>query len=349
MELFTRVNIPASSIRIDYTSRIAFFGSCFAENIASKFTGLGFRTLVNPLGIIYNPLSIEQTVEAVAGEGYNRTASEDCGTNLNCTDRVFFDGEKWSSWDAHGSLSTTTRDECIARLERARNRAREFLKTADVVFITLGSAYVYFLKEDGRAVANCHRQNTDLFERRLITVDEATAAMENTLAKLKSINPKMHVVFTVSPLRHMGDGAHGNTLSKATLQLAVNNVINKVTTVPSASSGTLPVSYFPSYEIVMDELRDYRFYANDMIHLSATAEDYIFERMQQTYFDEATIANTKRVEKFMKAASHRIVNDGSAKAVEFANKYLAEAERLEAEIPELDLGREKESFKKILG
>lgn len=349
MELFTKIDIPASSIRIDYTSRIAFFGSCFAENIASKFTGLGFRTLVNPLGIIYNPLSIEQTVEAVAGEGYNRTASEDCATNLNWTDRVFFDGEKWSSWDAHGSLSTTTRDECIARLERARNRAREFLKTADVVFITLGSAYVYFLKEDGRAVANCHRQNTDLFERRLITVDEATAAMENTLAKLKSINPKMHVVFTVSPLRHMGDGAHGNTLSKATLQLAVNNVINKVTTVPSASSGTLPVSYFPSYEIVMDELRDYRFYANDMIHLSATAEDYIFERMQQTYFDEATIANTKRVEKFMKAASHRIVNDGSAKAVEFANKYLAEAERLEAEIPELDLGREKESFKKILG
>lgn len=349
MELFTRVDIPASSIRIDYTSRIAFFGSCFAENIASKFTGLGFRTLVNPLGIIYNPLSIEQTVEAVAGEGYNRTASEGCGTNLNCTDRVFFDGEKWSSWDAHGLLSTTTRDECIARLERARNRAREFLKNADVVFITLGSAYVYFLKEDGRAVANCHRQNTDLFERRLITVDEATAAMENTLAKLKSINPKMHVVFTVSPLRHMGDGAHGNTLSKATLQLAVNNVINKVTTVPSASSGTLPVSYFPSYEIMIDELRDYRFYANDMIHLSATAEDYIFERMQQTYFDEATIANTKRVEKFMKAASHRIVNDGSAKAVEFANKYLAEAERLEAEIPELDLGREKESFKKILG
>ena len=141
----------------------------------------------------------------------------------------------------------------------------------------------------GRAVANCHRQDPALFERRMITVEEAARALENIVRDLTRIkrdwiatptarddeanitvrddDRKFHIVFTVSPLRHMGDGAHNNTLSKATLQLAVNNVINKVTTVPSASSGTLPVSYFPSYEIVMDELRDYRFYADDMVHL----------------------------------------------------------------------------------
>ena len=230
---------------------------------------------------------------------------------------------------------------------------------ADIVFITIGSAFVYTL--DGKVVANCHRQDPRIFERRLITVEEAAQAIRgivdgirkiksqkwiaspsarNDVTRLASDTP--HIVFTVSPIRHMGDGAHGNNLSKATMLLAIEKAFQESTS-PSG------VEYFPSYEIVMDELRDYRFYANDMIHLSATAEDYIFERMQQTYFDEATIANTKRVEKFMKAANHRIVNDGSAKAVEFANKYLAEAERLEAEIPELDLGREKESFKKILG
>ena len=164
----------------------------------------------------------------------------------------------------------------------------------------------------------------------------AASTLRKTIAELLAINPIIHIVFTVSPLRHLSDGAHENNLSKATLLLAVENVCEDSS-----------ASYFPSYEIVMDELRDYRFYAEDMTHLSATAEDYIFERMQEIYCDDTTIAHTKYVEKFMKGATHRIENAGSPRTVEFARQQIAKAENLEHVIDGLDLSEEKEHFKKM--
>ncbi|MBO4436872.1 MAG: GSCFA domain-containing protein [Fibrobacter sp.] len=347
MELFTKIDIPASSIRIDYTKHIAFFGSCFADNISAQFAARKFGVLANPFGTVYNPVSIAGQIKAIAsgkvfGEG-----------------DVFQDARgPWYSWDAHGSLSGATREECIAKLNDAASNAREFLQQANVVFITLGTAFVYYLKDSssagngdarGRAVANCHRQDPALFDRRMISVKEAAQALENIVQDLHRINPEAHIVFTVSPLRHMADGAHNNTLSKATLQLAVNNVINKVTTVPSASSGTLPVSYFPSYEIVMDELRDYRFYESDMVHLSKTAEEYIFERMAGTYCSEKTRADITQVEKFMKGANHRITDPSSPATRAFAEKILAQARALEKSIPGLDLNEEIAKFGKFTG
>lgn len=356
MELFTKIDIPASSIRIDYTSRIAFFGSCFADNISAQFAARKFGVLANPFGTVYNPVSIAGQIRAIAD-----------GKVFGEKD-VFQDARgPWYSWDAHGSLSGATREECIEKLNETAKRTREFLQQADVVFITLGTAFVYYLKNGGsssvgdahdRAVANCHRQAPALFERRMITVEEAARALENIVRDLTRIkrdwiatptarddDRKFHIVFTVSPLRHMGDGAHNNTLSKATLQLAVNNVINKVTTVPSASSGTLPVSYFPSYEIVMDELRDYRFYADDMVHLSKTAEESIFERMAETYCSEKTRTDIAQVEKFMKMANHRIADPESPATHAFAEKILAQAGELEKKIPGLNLSEEKQKFR----
>ena len=337
MELFTKIDIPASSIRIDYTSRIAFFGSCFADNISAQFAARKFGVLANPFGTVYNPVSIAGQIKAIAdGKVFGESDVFQDARGLQDVSGKQDARGPWHSWDAHGSLSGSTREECIEKLNNAATRTREFLKQADVVFITLGTAFVYFLK-DGRAVANCHRQGPALFERRMISVEEAAQALENIVQDLHRVNPEAHIVFTVSPLRHMGDGAHNNALSKATLQLAVNNITNKVTTVPSASSGTLPVSYFPSYEIVIDELRDYRFYDSDMVHLSKTAEEYIFERMAETYCSEKTRKDIAQVEKFMKMQNHRITDPHSPAALEFARTLSAKAAELEAQIPGLDL------------
>lgn len=379
MEFFTKIDIPRPGFGIDYTKKLAFFGSCFADNISAQFANRGFCTLSNPFGTVYNPVSLAAQVKAVAeGKvfGEQDVFQDGCwkrGGQNGCEDR---DQEyrraqdargPWHCWDAHGSLSGKTREECIDKLNAAAAKAREFLQQADVVFVTLGSAFVYSLKGDsstdggtcGRVVANCHRQDPKMFERRMISVEEAAEALAGIVNDLHTLNKKLHIVFTVSPLRHMADGAHENSLSKATLQLAVDKIAKcgtEIATVASlprndiasrASAGVYSricetqqscasrndnTHYFPSYEIVMDELRDYRFYADDMIHLSKTAEEYIFERMVDTYCDDTTRENIARVEKFLKMANHRIVDATSPATAEFQKKLAAQAASLEKTI-----------------
>ena len=357
MEFFTKVELPKAGFKIDYTSKLAFFGSCFADNIAAQFAARKFRVLSNPFGTVYNPLSIERQLKLIAG---GKTFGEedvfqDARACPNASENQ--DARRtWHSWDAHSSLAAASREECIAKLNAASSQAREFLQQADTIFITLGSAFVYSL--NGQIVANCHRQDPHLFERRMITVNESAEAIRGIVESICRIKNRdwtlrrslprtssgaqddtnatshpLHIVFTVSPLRHLGDGAHGNNLSKSTLLLAVENAIKEIAT-PSARND---MSYFPSYEIVMDELRDYRFYESDMVHLSKTAEEYIFERMLETYCDDTTRANVARVEKFMKMANHRIA--GPSIANEFLQKIGREARILEAQIPGLDLGK----------
>lgn len=336
MDFFTKIDIPESKFKIDYNSKIAFLGSCFADNISKRFTERKFHTFVNPFGVIYNPLSIENMVHKIAN------ANE---RHASYTEKdIFYDGESWSSWDAHGSMSvkgseqdTTARAECIKNLNDAIIKSHLFLSNANAAFITLGTAYVYFLKETGKVVSNCLKQDASLFERRLISVEEAAQALRSIVKKIQEIKSDIHVIFTVSPLRHLNDGAHGNNLSKSTLLLAIEKIQQEFRS----------VTYFPSYEIVMDELRDYRFYAEDMTHLSATAEDYIFERMQETYCNDTTIAHIKYVKKFMKGAMHRIENADSPRTAEFARQQIAKAENLEHVIDGLDLSEEKEHFKKM--
>jgi len=313
MDFFTRIDIPAANFKIDYTSHIAFFGSCFADNISSQFANRKFHTLANPFGTVYNPVSMARQVKAItSGKVYGE---EDVFQDARC-DRL------WHCFDAHSSLSASSREECIEKLNAATTQAREFLQKADVVFITLGTAFVYFLKSTGDAVSNCHRQDPSLFERRMIPVEESARALESIVADLHRIRADIRIVFTVSPLRHMADGAHENSLSKATLLLAINKT---------------GAEYFPSYEIVMDELRDYRFYADDMVHLSKTAEDYIFERMVETYCDERTRGDIAAVEKFLKSANHRIVDVDSPATQEFKKKLASQAAELEKQIPGLSL------------
>lgn len=387
MEFFTKIDIPRPDFTIDYTKKLAFFGSCFADNISAQFENRGFCTLSNPFGTVYNPVSLAAQVRAVAegrvfGDGdvfqdggWNRDGQNGCGDRDQEYRRAQDARGPWHCWDAHGSLSGATQEECVGKLNAAAAMARDFLQKADVVFITLGTAFVYFLNAGGstdcgtcgRVVANCHRQDPSLFTRRMISVEEAAEALKSIVKDLRSLSPTVNIVFTVSPLRHMADGAHENSLSKATLQLAVDKIakcgteIATVASLPrndiasrasaevysricetqqSCASRNDNTHYFPSYEIVMDELRDYRFYADDMIHLSKTAEEYIFERMVDTYCSDATRENIARVEKFLKMANHRIVDATSPATAEFQKKLAAQAASLEKMIPGLVLNTE---------
>lgn len=353
MDFFTKIDIPAIDWQIDYNSHVAFFGSCFADNISAQFAARKFNVLANPFGTVYNPLSAAMQIKAIANGEIFGEADVFQDTRLGVSENGNEIRGPWHCWDAHSSLSAATREECIAKLNETTANAREFLQKADTVFITLGTAFVYFLRENGVAVSNCHRQNPNMFIRKMISVDHAAEALKSIvrdLLKLKNDriippsvrndeqgkNREFHIVFTVSPLRHLSDGAHENTLSKATLQLAIEKVIREIVTEPATT-----ISYFPSYEIVMDELRDYRFYDDDMIHLSKTAEGYIFERMAETYCSEKTREDIRKVEKFMKMANHRIVDSQSPASREFAQKLAAQAAELEKEITGLKLNNEK--------
>ena len=328
MNFFTKIDIPAANFKIDYTSRLAFFGSCFADNISALFAERKFNVLANPFGTVYNPVSLASQIKAIAdGKVFGE---EDVFQDTRC------DG-LWHCWDAHSSLSGATKEECIGKLNAAATQARDFLQKASVIFITLGSAFVYYLKNSGKPAANCHRQDPRQFERRLISVDEAAEATQRIVALLRDMNRNARIVFTVSPIRHKGDGAHGNNLSKATVLLGIEKAIAEIAASPSAPRNDA-VTYFPSYEIVMDELRDYRFYSDDMIHLSKTAEEYIFERMVETYCDNTTQAHISQVEKFLKMANHRIQDESSPASLELKQKIATQAKELGKQVPGLILG-----------
>ena len=389
MNFFTKIDIPAANWQIDYNSHIAFFGSCFADNISAQFAARKFNVLVNPFGTVYNPLSIAAQIHAIAN-GKKFGEPEVFQDMRSISEKEWFESldkpknlskhrdAPWHCWDAHSSLSAATREDSVAKLNEASTHALEFLQKTDVTFIPLGTAFVYFLKGYAVAVSNCHQQNPNLFIRKMISVDHVVAALKSIVQDLQKIKCDMRIVFTVSPLRHLSDGAHGNTLSKATLLLAIDKFIREIATTPTESrddkagiatearddktgiaaesrddktetaakeSATM-VSYFPSYEIVMDELRDYRFYDSDMVHLSKTAEEYIFERMVETYCDKKTRDNIKQVEKFLKNANHRIQDADSPATATFLQKLHAEAARLESQIAGLNLDNEKHKFEK---
>lgn len=327
MNFFSKVDIPASDLRIDYKSNLVFIGSCFADNISAQFASRKFKVQANPFGTVYNPVSLASQIKAIANE------------KIFDEQDVFKDERSdglWHCWNAHSLLSGRTREECIAKLNTATTHARVYLQEADVVFVTLGTAFVYYLNESGKVVSNCHRQDPKLFTRRMISVEEATKAIHETVVHIRQLNQNAHIVFTVSPLRHMGDGAHNNTLSKATLQLAIDKVLHGLREEPEATKQSI-IEYFPSYEIVMDELRDYRFYSDDMVHLSKATEEYIFERMVETYCNDTTRDNMAKVERFLKMANHRIQDANSPATKEFQEKMKAQAIELEKQIPGLNL------------
>ncbi len=319
MELQTTVQIPAPVFNISHATRLLLLGSCFAENIGEKFRRYKFNADVNPCGIIYNPASVAGTLRLLlSGKRFT-------------PDDLLPVGGQWVSLQHHGSFSSPDPDTCLHHINTRLDDARRELPRLDLLVITWGTAWVY--RHIGRSiiVSNCHKIPAREFERYRLSVEDIVTDYTHLLHELLQANPTLQVLFTVSPIRHWKDGAHGNQLSKATLLLAIDALRQRF---PN-------VHYFPSYEIVLDELRDYRYYADDMLHLTPLAVNYIWERFSTTYFTPSTIALTRQVERLNRGMEHRPFNPRSGEYSAFLRRLLSTIEQLVATEPALRLEKEK--------
>lgn len=258
MQFTTPTDIQPLSRRIGHDARLLVMGSCFAEHMGTRLQQIKWRAVVNPFGVLYNPLSIAEALGRLIDA--HRYGEDELAE--------FPDGG-WNTWLHHSRYSHPDRREALDAINNSMEAAAGMLAQADWLVLTLGTAWVYRLKEDGRVVGNCHKVPEREFVRQRLSVDEIVETFVALLDRLWSVNPGARVLLTVSPVRHLKDGLHGNQLSKATLLLAVDELCRRM---PERCV------YFPAYEVLMDELRDYRFYAEDMCHPTQQAVNYIRER-----------------------------------------------------------------------
>ena len=292
MELMTRIDIPESEWKMKTGAKVLLVGSCFADEIGEKMVRGGFEAMVNPFGTLYNPASIAASLlRSISEKEYTADSVELIQSES--------DG-MWHSWMHHSSFSSLDVATLVERINGTTHCVADFLREADVLIVTMGTAIIYRLKETGMLVANCHKQLDSLFVRERLNSYDIVDQWEMLLQLLESVNPKLKVIFTVSPIRHKRDGYHVNQVSKGILLQGVDEIVN-------GKSSNSQCFYFPSYEIMMDELRDYRFYADDMIHPSEKAVEYIWQRFQDTYFDNKTKDAVAKATKEWVRRQHRTI------------------------------------------
>lgn len=321
MKFRTEIELPVSRLNIDHTSGIVMLGSCFSEYIAAQLSDMKFKVLSNPVGILFNPLSIADTFRNMA------TSKQYDKSDLEYDES----SERWFGYDFHGSFSGANTEVVLSAMNDAISRGREALAAADVVFITLGTAWVYSLGDNGRVVANCHKQLGSKFVRRRVSVEEI---YDTFVPLLEGVLKDKKVVFTISPVRHTGDGLEQNFTSKATLRLAVERL-------QSEFGG---IYYFPAYEIMNDDLRDYRFYGDDLVHPSDMAVSYIWSKFTAWGLSERAQSLLERLEKLDKAKKHRISDNNSSANIRFMATMKRYTEDLAREAQEIDFTEELRYF-----
>lgn len=284
MDLQTRVDTPQSQQLISHTDRVMLVGSCFTEHIGSHLLQSGFEVMQNPFGILYNPISVAQCIERCLDNHPIETA------NL-----VQHEG-LWHSWFHHGSFSHADAQTCLDNCNQGMLQAHRFLGEGCTLIITFGTAYVFQLASNGQVVGNCHKLPPSTFQRRRLTIEEIVRVWSPLLHRLNKMG--IRVVFTVSPIRHLADTAHGNQLSKSILLLAED----------ALTADAQNAEYFPAYEIVMDEMRDYRFYADDMVHPTPLAAEIVWQHFQQTYMSPATRNQCAVNYKQFRQSQHRSIH-----------------------------------------
>jgi len=327
MEVFRSiVKILESPDKLSFHSNLFLIGSCFAENIGKILTQNKFNVICNPFGVVYNPISVGNSLQILM-EGKVFSSRD-----LN------FANDLWFSYAHHGKFSNQEADVCLENINSQMQKAALNLANADVLFLTFGTSWVYELIETGEIVSNCHKQPAKSFHRYRLDVDEIVKLYKELIVSLSLFNPQLKIVFTISPIRHWKDGAHGNQLSKATLLLAVDQLVGLFD----------QVSYFPSYEIVMDELRDYRFYAENMMHTNSIAEKYIWSRFVDTYMEKNTISLMKKIGKIIAASNHRAFNPDSESHQQFIASVLSDMSDLEKLYPNILFDVERSRIRKNL-
>jgi hypothetical protein len=320
----TTVEIPMFKKQTGYSKKNMFLGSCFTENIGNRMAELKYNIDINPFGILYNPLSVANGLRILLDKKV-----------FTSEDLVEYDG-LWHSFFHHGRFSLPNKKETLDIINNRIKTSAEFLKSADFLFITFGTAWVYKYKKTGQTVSNCHKIPANEFERMRLSVDEIVQEYKELFSEIRKINPSIQVVFTVSPIRHWKDGAVENQRSKAILLLAIDKLIGDL--------GHDFCSYFPAYEIVMDELRDYRFYAPDMLHISEVAIDYIWEKFEKSLIDPESQHTAKKVDKIVRAANHKPLHGDTDEYYRFLAKMYEKALQLERNNEHLDLTIEKKCF-----
>jgi hypothetical protein len=306
MQWSTPVSVPPSSSPISHSGGILLSGSCFTENIGTRLAADKFRTCINPYGILYNPFSIAESLTAVIAN-----------TQISESELVFHDG-LWHSLSHHGAYSGADKTRVLQQMNDSISRAHHFLKAASHLIITWGSAMVYTYLLTGRIAGNCHKIPGKAFEKRLLSTEEITAQYADLLAQIKHFNPGLTVVLTISPVRHWRDGAENNQVSKATLLLSKHLLCESYAR----------MHYFPAYEIVMDELRDYRFYAEDLLHPNDVAVRHIYALFGNAFFSEKTKQLNKSIGGIVQAAQHRPLHGVTDEYREFCKKMKQEAQAL---------------------
>ncbi|WP_167616116.1 GSCFA domain-containing protein [Maribellus sediminis] len=319
----TRVAIPDYQWKTGYQCNNIFMGSCFTENVGQRMEDLKYPVDINPFGILYNPMSVASGLELLLAAKH---FSED--------DLIEHNG-LWHSFSHHGRFSTTGKSEMLEGINDRLEASAKSLKEADFLFLTFGTAWIYRYNKTGKVVSNCHKIPAAEFNRERLSVTGIVATYKDLLPRIRKQNSNLKVVFTVSPIRHWKDGAIENQRSKATLLLAIDELQNQF---PGFCT------YFPSYEIVMDELRDYRFYAADMLHISDVAIDHIWQIFEESLIDAESRQLAKKVLKIRNAVSHRPFNMNTPEFNKFIQKFYKNILELEAEYPYLNLKLEKEHF-----
>ena len=321
MKWNTPIVIEAQKGYLQHGKPMLLMGSCFAESMGEYLSMAKFDIDINPFGTLYNPESI-----AVA---LHRLIENRCYTE----GELRHDGELWYSYHHHGKFSRTASSAALQAINERYKKVADNLPSCQRLIITWGTAYVYRLNENGETVANCHKQPASKFTRTRLSVEEIIVCWRDLLHKIENVAPDCRVLFTVSPIRHLRDGAHDNQLSKSTLLLAADALCKEFPEL---------CSYFPSYEIVLDELRDYRFYAEDMTHPSAQAIAYIRERMTEAYFTPETQQIADTCEKIYRSMQHRPLNGRNNAAYRrFAENLLQQMAETEAKYPFIAFDNER--------
>ncbi len=309
MNFRTQIPINKTHNQIDYDSNLLLLGSCFTKNIGSKFEYFKFQNFINPFGILFHPKAIEKLIT----DSINQKEYTDAD--------VFFHNERWHSFDAHSDLSNLSKKMLLQNLNDATATMHQQLNNTSHLIITFGTSWVYRQIESDTIVANCHKITQKKFLKELLTVDENTESIENIIALVKSVNPAIEIIFTVSPVRHLKDGFTENSLSKAHLISAIHQVIG-----PRNHT-----HYFPSFEIMMDDLRDYRFYKSDMIHPNETAIEYIWNQFKNTWVSDNSFELMDKIDTIQKGLTHRPFNKESEQHQLFLKNLQLKIEALKSQ------------------
>jgi len=326
MELRTIIKSDPSPYRISYKDPAIFIGSCFASSIGKKFETGHMPVMINPSGTVYNPVSVCNTLDTITS-----------GRTYKISDLYNYKGT-WLSFNHFTDFSSEDPDKVLDKINRKSEEAEKFIENARFLFITFGTARVYRWKHSGKIVSNCHKIPASEFTSQLLSVRAVVSLWKNQLERLNSLFPCLKVVFTVSPVRHWKDGAHGNQISKSVLFLAIEELLGH----PSKPG------YFPAYELLMDDLRDYRFYDDDMLHPSPAAIEYIWDAFSECYFDARTKKLWIEISAITKATLHKIQSTSGVEVSKFARNMLAKIEALESREKTIDLGKEKAYFNNLL-